>query len=193
MNKEQSSIYKKLMELKDWNQSEEDLLFDAVEELLTYLNKHTNYNWDKEEVYDNCVVTDTEDDYIEVFVNVNSNNKTITYTIDDNDELEIQSLEELVNNLPTIESDDNYIISYGRGDVEEFDSLEDAKEWQVENIFEDLQDEDDEEAPVRYDWEDISKETDGEYLYEFVMFDKDNEKIDTDTSDGSGWFIQKAD
>ena len=108
-------------------------------------------------------------------------------------------LEETYNKLTELNdynTDGKYVITYGRGDSIFFNSLEDAKAWQVKNIWNDdyanyqIEDPEDEDNPVRYDWEDIRGETDGNYLYEFVMYDKNGNKYNTDTTDGAGWFIQ---
>jgi hypothetical protein len=89
---------------------------------------------------------------------------------------------------------DVYWIMYGRGECVEFDTLEEAKQWQVKNIFTNYADWDEPgEAAVKYDW----RKSEGGFYdddssLEFVMYRADGSEIDTDWSDGSGWFIESG-
>lgn len=183
-------------------------IYELREEMLEYFNKNAEYNyWEVNDIYDNCIILENDDgEYIEIFVHLDTLDSNPYYTINEAN-TKYETLEDVNNNKFWVNFDDedfddedfeaegDYFIKYGRGDVVFFDTIEEAKEWQVANIWEDnyedyaQDDPTDETNPVRYDWEEINEDS---YLLEFVMFDKNNEKYDTDTSDGAGWFIQKS-
>ena len=85
------------------------------------------------------------------------------------------------------QSSDNtrYGIAYGRGELAEFYSLQDAKDWQVANIFDY-----DSEAGT-YDW--VEEDIDDEHLLRFQMYDYDGDEIEADITDGAGWYIEMLD
>lgn len=74
-----------------------------------------------------------------------------------------------------------YYIMYGRGDIIEFNTLKDAKQWQVDHIYKDYR----KDGAKFYKWQYVD---DG---YEFILLDKYKEEIDCDKTDGAGWFIEK--
>lgn len=88
-------------------EEEDDSLFEALKELINYLNKNTKYNWDANEMYDNCAITESETDYIEVFVDIKDGNKI--YTVDN---YSYNSLEELVKNMPVLFTDEDEDYDY---------------------------------------------------------------------------------
>jgi len=98
-------------------ESKEDDIFNAREELIDYLNENTKYEWDANESYDNCAITESETDYIEVFVDIKDGNKI--YTVDN---YSYNSLEELVKNMPVLftDEDENYDYDEGWEDEEEY-------------------------------------------------------------------------
>lgn len=85
----------------------EDDIFNAREELINYLNQNTKYEWDANESYDNCAITESETDYIEVFVDIKDGNKI--YTVDN---YSYNSLEELVKNMPVLFTDEDEDYDY---------------------------------------------------------------------------------
>lgn len=158
-----------------WEGNQQQLA-DAFQELI---NKHSKKEEGKFKEQDMPVLFTNED-----------------YNYDSNWKNDLEETYNKLTELNDYNTDGKYVITYGRGDSIFFNSLEDAKAWQVKNIWNDdyanyqIEDPEDEDNPVRYDWEDIREETDGNYLYEFVMYDKNGNKYDTDTTDGAGWFIQ---
>lgn len=92
---------KRLKESEDGD--DEDILFDAREDLIDYLNSHTDYSWDANEMYDNCAVAESDDDYIEVFVDIDENGQTF-YTVDGGT---YSTPAEVVENLPELYSYDD--------------------------------------------------------------------------------------
>lgn len=88
-------------------ESKEDDIFNAREELINYLNQNTKYEWDANESYDNCAITESETDYIEVFVDIKDGNKI--YTVDN---YSYNSLEELVKNMPVLFTDEDEDYDY---------------------------------------------------------------------------------
>lgn len=101
-------------------ESKEDDIFDAREELIDYLNKNTKYEWDANESYDNCAITESETDYIEVFVDIKDGNKI--YTVDN---YSYNSLEELVKNMPVLFTDEDEDYDYDS-------NWEDEEEYQAD-------------------------------------------------------------
>lgn len=96
-----SAKKKRLKESEDGD--DEDILFDAREDLIDYLNSHTDYSWDANEMYDNCAVAESDDDYIEVFVDIDENGNT-SYTVNGDT---YSTLAEVVENLPELYSYDD--------------------------------------------------------------------------------------
>lgn len=88
-------------------ESKEDDIFNAREELINYLNQNTKYEWNANESYDNCAITESETDYIEVFVDIKDGNKI--YTVDN---YSYNSLEELVKNMPVLFTDEDEDYDY---------------------------------------------------------------------------------
>ena len=89
-----------------------DILFDTLNNLIDYLNDNTNYEWDANEIYDNCAITESEDlgsyDYIEVFCWLDSKTQKVHYTINSkgNDTgTQYNSLEDVIKNLPLLDRD----------------------------------------------------------------------------------------
>ena len=82
-------------------------IFNAREELIDYLNENTKYEWDANESYDNCAITESETDYIEVFVDIKDGNKI--YTVDN---YSYNSLEELIKNMPVLFTDEDEDYDY---------------------------------------------------------------------------------
>lgn len=99
-------INPKEMEAQRLEESE-DNIFNAREELINYLNQNTKYEWDANESYDNCAITESETDYIEVFVDIKDGNKI--YTVDN---YSYNSLEELVKNMPVLFTDEDEDYDY---------------------------------------------------------------------------------
>ena len=99
-------INPKEMEKQRLKESEDDI-FNAREELINYLNQNTKYEWDANESYDNCAITESETDYIEVFVDIKDGNKI--YTVDN---YSYNSLEELVKNMPVLFTDEDEDYDY---------------------------------------------------------------------------------
>lgn len=102
---------KRLKESED--EDDADILFDAREDLIDYLNSHTDYSWDANEMYDNCAVAESDDDYIEVFVDIDENGQTF-YKVDGGT---YSTLAEVVENLPELYSydDDDFDESCNEG------------------------------------------------------------------------------
>lgn len=78
--------------------------FEAVEDMISYLNKHTDYNWDANEAYDNCAIAEADDDsdwmdYIEVFVQLTKSGRP-TYKIGEDGAYKYRTLSAVVKNLP---------------------------------------------------------------------------------------------
>ena len=88
-------------------EAKEDDIFNAREELINYLNQNTKYEWDANESYDNCAITESETDYIEVFVDIKDGNKI--YTVDN---YSYNSLEELIKNMPVLFTDEDEDYDY---------------------------------------------------------------------------------
>lgn len=62
----------------------DNIIEESLYELVKYLNLNTNLDWDYNEIYDNCAISEDDEDYIEIFVNLNDNNE-VYYTINKND------------------------------------------------------------------------------------------------------------
>ena len=76
--------------------------FDDREELLNYLNNNTDYTWDVNEIYDDCVVYEDEDiGDIEVFVETEDNKKVYTVVGDYNVD-KYNSLPEMLDGVKTL-------------------------------------------------------------------------------------------
>ena len=117
-------------------ESKEDDIFDAREELINYLNQNTKYEWDANESYDNCAITESETDYIEVFVDIKDGNKI--YTVDN---YSYDSLEELVKNMPVLFTDEDEDYDYD-SDWEDLDESKDlTKTLQEMALLEDYEEE----------------------------------------------------
>lgn len=100
-------------------EAKEDDIFNAREELINYLNQNTKYEWDANESYDNCAITESETDYIEVFVDIKDGNKI--YTVDN---YSYNSLEELVKNMPVLFTDEDEDYDYDEG----WEDLDESKD-----------------------------------------------------------------
>lgn len=111
-------INPKEMEAQRLEESE-DNIFDAREELLKYLNDNSKYDWDVNESYNNCVITESDWDYIEVFVDIIDGKKI--YTVDD---ISYDSLEELSKHLPVLFSDDDENYDFDSGWEEDEEEIE---------------------------------------------------------------------
>ena len=82
--------------------SDENKLFDDREELLDYLNKNTDYSWDANEIYSDCVIYENENgEDIEVFVETEDGKKVYT-VVDDYNIDKYNSLADMLNGLKTI-------------------------------------------------------------------------------------------
>ena len=101
MDEDEFKIIKDQIKNKTLKESENNI-FDAREELINYLNQTTDYEWDANESYDNCAITELEDDYIEVFVNIENGKKI--YTVDN---CSYNSLKELIKNIPNLSVDED--------------------------------------------------------------------------------------
>lgn len=117
-------------------EAKEDDIFNAREELINYLNQNTKYEWDANESYDNCAITESETDYIEVFVDIKDGNKI--YTVDN---YSYNSLEELVKNMPVLFTDEDEDYDYDEGweDLDESKDL--TKTLQEMALLEDYEEE----------------------------------------------------
>ena len=140
-------------------ESKEDELFDAREELISYLNQNTKYDWDANEMYDNCAITESETDYIEVFVDIKDGNKI--YTVDN---YSYNSLEELVKNMPVLFTDEDEDYDYDEG-------WEDEEEYQADKELDQKKtDKFNSEGPASF-----------EHLKNLGIFDKKESKDLTET------------
>lgn len=62
----------------------DNIIEESLYELVKYLNLNTNLDWDYNEIYDNCAISEDDEDYTEIFVNLDDNNE-VYYTINKND------------------------------------------------------------------------------------------------------------
>ena len=69
--KDSNDFYKQLLEVDDVES--DSIYFDKLNELIAYLNEHTDYSWDANEMYDNCAIAESDEDYIEVFIELDEN------------------------------------------------------------------------------------------------------------------------
>lgn len=150
-------------------ESKEDDIFNAREELIDYLNENTKYEWDANESYDNCAITESETDYIEVFVDIKDGNKI--YTVDN---YSYNSLEELVKNMPVLFTDEDEDYDYDEGweDLDESKDL--TKTLQEMALLEDYEDEN-EISPQRQKFIDYCKDK-IEDLGDIEIYDEDYEE-----------------
>lgn len=157
-NEEEDEYYAVANQIKEFKkekieETEELDLYEELDILLDYLNEHTAYNWTANEMYDNCAIMETDEDYVEVYVKFRDNGDKY-YTI--NDEEEYEDLETLISELP--------ILDVNETDDEELEEIMDIIEsmkqqgldsdgWKKEDIMQELganQGYDREEQPIMY-------------------------------------------
>lgn len=119
--KDSNDFYTKLLEVDDFD--EEDELYDKREDLINYLNKNTKYQWDANDMYDNCAITESDEDYIEVFIEKDDNDNYI-YTVDNSS---YNTLEDLVKHMPVLFTDEDEDYDYEDG-WEEDNEIDESKE-----------------------------------------------------------------